>query len=418
MPENIGLMFIGLGGAIGSTVAAGVESMRNGLSPALGMLTETGLMPAVGPQDSAQGRPPLIRDALELPRLEHLRFSGWDLRPDSVYDAAKRERIVPEKMVDALQKQLSEVKPLGGIVFKEGAARRIGSEEATYSNLRAAADAIRSDIQAFRKSAGVSRVVIVDLSPTRPLPSESPAHKSLDKFEAALQGLDASITSNMLYMYAALMEGCPFVNFTPNVVEVEAMRELAAKMRVPFAGRDGKTGQTFIKTVLAPGFRERQLHVRGWYSANILGNEDGKALSNPRACETKILSKASVLDNMLGYPVVGENGESSHVVSILYYPPRGDEKEAWDSIDLEGFLGQKMQMKVNFLCKDSILAAPLVVDLARMADWGHRQGDHGVLEYLSMYFKSPHPDSHGNIVHDFFRQVDMFHRRLLRRSQA
>lgn len=408
MAENLGVMLIGLGGAIGSTVVAGVEAMRRGLAPALGMLTETGFMPS----KAAQDRPTLIREALNLPTLDQLHFSGWDLRPHSVYEASKRERIVSEKLVTQMEEPLSAIHPLGGIVLKDGAVRRAGQAEASFGNLREATDAIRADINAFRKSAKVGRVVLVDLTPTRPFLPESPAHKGLQEFETALGGIDPSISSNMLYMYAACTEGCPYVNFTPNIVEVDSLRELAMRSHIPYAGRDGKTGQTYIKTVLAPGFRERQLRVRGWYSANILGNEDGQALSNPKACETKIVSKASVLESILGYPVVSDNGEPSHVVSILYYPPRGDEKEAWDSIDLEGFLGARVQLKLNFLCKDSILAAPLVVDLFRMAAWGHQNGDHGPLEYLSLYFKSPHPLRGGDVIHDFFRQVDLFAKRL------
>jgi myo-inositol-1-phosphate synthase len=416
MSESLGLMLIGCGGAIGSTVIAGVEAMRRNLAAPLGMLTETGRMP--GPGYSSQAQRPLIRDTLNLAKLDQIHLGGWDLRADTMFTASQREQIVPEKLVSKLEEPLSQLRPFGGIVSRGSDIRRVGQGETHFNSLRQAADAIRGDIQAFRKANNVGRVVLVDLTPTRPAVAPSAAHKSIKEFEAALEGTDPSITSNMLYMYAALKEGCPFINFTPNVVEVDALKELAEQARVGYAGRDGKTGQTYLKTVLAPAFRERQLHVRGWYSANILGNEDGKALSNPNACETKIISKASVLESILGYPVVAENGENSHVVSILYYPPRGDEKEAWDSIDLEGFLGQRLQLKINFLCKDSILAAPLVIDLARMAAWGHQHGDAGSLDYLSLYFKSPHPTATEGIVHDFFHQVDMFARRVTRNNRA
>ena len=266
---------------------------------------------------------------------------------------------------------------------------------------------IRANIKEFKETNGLKTVVLVDLTPTTPIPADNVTHHSLKHFEDALEKGDSSISANMLYFYAACREGCPYVNFTPNLVEIDSLRALAVECKVPFAGRDGKTGQTFVKTVLAPAFRERELRVRGWFSGNILGNSDGKALSDPAACKTKLISKTSVLDSILGYPVVSESGEPTHIVSILYYPPRGDAKESWDSIDLEGFLGARMQLKLNFLCKDSILAAPLVIDLVRFAALAIRRGESGALDYLAMFFKSPLVRDDNSVQHDFFEQARM-----------
>jgi myo-inositol-1-phosphate synthase len=298
------------------------------------------------------------------------------------------------------------MKPMEGVLYSGGVAKGAWGER-KFKTPRAATNAIRDDIKAFRNANGLKRVVIVDLTPTTPIPPDSPAHHSLKHFEEGLDSGDVAITANMLYFYSACKEGCSYVNFTPNQVEVDSLRSLAAECKTPFAGRDGKTGQTFIKTVLAPGFRERQLRVRGWFSGNILGNADGKALADPAACKTKLISKTAVLDSILGYPVVSETGEPTHIVSIIYYPPRGDAKESWDSIDLEGFLGARMQLKMNFLCKDSILAAPLVIDLARFAAFANRRGESGALDYLSMFFKSPVVGDEQRVQHDFFDQTRM-----------
>jgi myo-inositol-1-phosphate synthase len=408
-------LIIGLCGAIGSTVVAGVELMRRGLSPRAGILTERALMPRNGRlhmSDDARGGYSMAPDpsarrmiaALDMPELDQLVFSGWDVRKKSVLEAGASEHVIAGSMLQPIKDTLGAAMPLEGITVTNGVATG-GWGERKHSSLRAAAQALQSDIQEFKTKNGLKHVVLVDLSPTAPIPNDTDAHHTVRAFEKGLDSGDASITANMLYFYAACRVGCAYVNFTPNLVEVESLRALSRECKVPFAGKDGKTGQTFVKTVLAPGFRDRSLRVRGWFSGNILGNNDGKALSDPAACKTKILSKASVLDSILGYPVVSESGEPTHVISIMYYPPRGDAKESWDSIDLEGFLGTRMQLKLNFLCKDSILAAPLVIDLVRFSSLALRRGESGALDYLSMFFKSPLVSEGRAVQHDFFEQT-------------
>ncbi len=407
---TVGVMLIGLDGAIGSTVVAGTELMVRGAAPRVGMLTETARMPSVEGGASSDGSRPRVADALGLPALEDLRWTGWDVRTYSVGDAVRRERIVRPDLASMLQ-GLDGMRPLPAIRCEAGVPI-CGHGVRSHASLRAATEAIRSDIRAFREATRASEIVLVDITPTTPAPPSGPAHLSLEAFERAIDGRDPSVTANMLYFYAACEEGCGFVNFTPNSAEVPSLAELALKRGIPTAGRDGKTGQTFVKTALAPALRERHLRVRGWFSHNILGNADGKALADPSAAATKIASKVSVLDSILGYPVVSEAGEPTHVVTIHYYPPRGDEKESWDTIDLEGFLGESLQLKLNFLCKDSILAAPLVLDLVRLTAHAKRRGERGPLDYLSMFFKSPVVSAEGRVIHDFFAQQRMFERYL------
>jgi myo-inositol-1-phosphate synthase len=402
-------MLIGLDGAIGSTVVAGTELMARGMAPRIGMVTETGRMPAT--KEASNGERPLISTVLGLPPLERIRFGGWDIRSYSVAEAAAKERVVPHELASRVHDALDAIRPAEAVLCEAGAPICAhGRRE--HKTLRHAVEAIRGDIHAFREASGARDIVIVDVTPTAPAPHPSAAHDDLGRFEAALEGHDISITPNMLYFYAACQERCPYVNFTPNPTEVPSLARLAVERRVPYAGRDGKTGQTFVKTALAPALRERQLHIRGWYSTNILGNGDGRALADPAAAATKIATKSSVLDSILGYPVVSESGEPTHVVAIHYYPPRGDAKESWDNIDLEGFLGSPMQLKLNFLCRDSILAAPLVLDLARLAAHARKRDEAGALDYLSMFFKSPIPAAGRDVIHDFFEQVDMFERYL------
>ncbi|WXB19943.1 inositol-3-phosphate synthase [Pendulispora albinea] len=387
-----------------STVVAGVELMAAGRAPATGMLTETGHMPEHGRlyRRHETDLAPLIRDALGLVPLDRIAFSGWDVRPASVLEAVEREKIVPYQLAQQVANRLESIKPFPAV-------RKASSEGVLQ---------LRQNIRAFREATGVSRVVVVDLTPTAPTIPISETHTSLERFEAAIEEKSPAISPGMLYFYAALQENAPYVNFTPNVNEIPALAELASKKGVPFAGRDGKSGQTFLKTVLAPGLRDRQLRVRGWFSANILGNNDGKALSDPQACATKVTSKGAALDAILGYPVTSDEGEPTHVVTIQYYPPRGDEKESWDSIDIEGFLGSVMQLKINFLCRDSILAAPLVVDLVRFIEYAHRRGEAGPQEFLGAYFKSPVFAPGQFVVHDFFEQLEAIMQKLRTWSEA
>lgn len=401
----------GLNGAIGGTLAAGLESMAQGLRKPVGIRTETAQMPKDGSwvPEATKGCA-LVRDALGLVPLDGLRISGWDLDTSPVVAGLRRNQIVESDLIRAIEGPLSKLTPRPGVAWTNSGWSRDGGR---LASARQATDSIRRDIDHFRRETGAERVVVVNGMPTAPPIEQDPALGSLAAFEAALDSSSPALTASMLYFYAACREGCAHVNFTPNAVEVPALHELALNSRVPFVGRDGKTGQTFLKTVLAPAFRSRGLVVRGWFSTNILGNTDGLALSDPRSCRTKVESKLAALEQILGYPVVSESGEPAHVVSIHYYPTRGDAKEAWDNIDLLGFLDTPMQLKVNFLCKDSVLAAPLIVDLVRFAAHAHQRGEAGVLRYLSIYFKSPiFATTDPRVEHDFFEQDAMLARYL------
>jgi myo-inositol-1-phosphate synthase len=325
--ETIGVAIAGLNGAVASTVVAGVELIRRGLSEPIGLLSED----------------PEVSRVVRLTALDDLVFAGWDPRGEDELAAARRNAVLEEH----------ELTPAGR------ALRAIRPWPARWS-----VAAVRRDIEAFRRKHRLSRVVVVNLISTEPV---------------GRRGASA------IYARAAIEAGCPFINFTPNVAdELPALRKLAEQRGVPLAGKDGKTGQTMMKSVLAPAFRSRGLKVGGWFSTNLLGNEDGRTLNDPAAHRAKQKCKSDLLDQMLGYPV------PAHVVQIHYYPPRGDNKEAWDNIDLTGFLGKRMALKVNFLCRDSILAAPLVVDLVRFMDLAARRGEHGPQEWLSFYFKAPY----------------------------
>ena len=396
-------MTVGTRGAIGSTVAIGLEAVRRGLRSPSGIRTETARLPVNGSWVPllTRGRP-LLRDALGLAPLDGIVASGWDRSTLSLSAAARKHGVVDATLLAALDDVLPDAPPYAAVERVGGEFSRQGRP---LGSAREACDLLRRDIAAFRTSAELDEVVVVNLMPTAPPVMSDPAFETLPRFEAALESSSPVITAGMLYFYAACREGCSHINFTPNLVELPALRELAARCGVPFAGRDGKTGQTFLKTVLASAFRSRDLHVRGWFSTNILGNSDGLALSSPDALSTKVTSKLEALEQTLGYPVTSASGEPAHLVSIHYYPPRGDAKEAWDNIDLCGFLDAPMQVKVNFLCQDSALAAPLVLDLVRFAAHARRRGEAGVLDYLSGYFKTPltaQPDQ--TPEHDFFAQ--------------
>lgn len=360
----------------------------------------------------------LIRDTMNLPRLADIRVGGWDVFQGSFDDVLATHQVVSDKHCRALAgaKDVAQVYP--GWIPSEGSLRR-GSTGETAPTWRRAIEQIRSDIRAFRTLNELDHVVVVCLLPTRPSVLMESGHERAEAFEKLIDGSDVStIAPDMAYLYSAINEGCAWVNFTPNVAEIPALVELALQKGTPLAGRDGKTGQTLVKTVLAPMFRARQLKVRGWFSTNILGNRDGMALRDPAALKNKLETKASALDSILGYRVGGD--ESSHVVTIHYYQPRGDAKEAWDNIDIEGFLGAPMQVKVNFLCKDSILAAPLVIDMARLSTIALRRGDRGFLPWMGAFFKYPVVPEGQKQEHDFFKQLNAIARYLeeAKRSQA
>ena len=377
---RIGLLLVGLGGAVATTVAAGLERIRQGSGDRAGLplaaLGDTGLA------DYGQ-----------------IEVAGWDLNPDDLATAASRHRVVPPEMLAAVEDGLSAIRPWAGS-GNTAFCRNVSGDNITRANSHlGAVEQVRQDIAAHRLRTGLSRLVMVNLASVESWPDDTAAYATPERFERALQDNDPSISPAMLYAYAAIREGVPYGNFTPSLAaDIPALAALAEAHGVPVAGKDGKTGQTFLKTVLAPAFRDRALHVDGWFSTNILGNSDGLALDDPDSLRSKLRTKGSVLDDILGYRV------EDHVVHIHYYRPRGDDKEAWDNIDISGFLGGRMQVKVDFLCKDSVLAAPLVIEIARCLDLARRRGQGGAQEQLGVFFKSPSTRGGRAPEHDFFRQ--------------
>jgi myo-inositol-1-phosphate synthase len=360
--------------------------MLRGLAPRLGMLTEK----AEGAESFA--------DWLDFAPLEGLVFGGWDPAYKNAYEAAQQHRVLPPERLQAVREKLEAISAWPAVVAK---AKAEHGRLTTAVGHRAEVLVIQRNVEEFKKLNDVEQVVIVNLASTEPYLDEQEVHRTLAAFEKGLDENDPRINPAMRYFYAANLLGAPYCNFTPSLTNVPALREHAEKLGNPFAGMDGKTGQTLLKTALAPMFRVRRLHIDGWYSTNILGNNDGRVLAEPESNKTKVLSKASVLDSIVGYPV------ENHQVHIHYYKPRGDSKEAWDNIDLVGFAGIPMQMKINFLCQDSALAAPLVIDLVRLLELAKRQGEKGIQRQLSLFFKSPYAEPGAAPVHDLFKQEQL-----------
>jgi len=379
--SRLGVCIVGAGGAVASTAIAGVALMKRGLAPRIGMVTETEL-----------------GQRLACASLESLVFGGWDVRGADIFEAALRERIIPEHLLRQVEPELRAIKPWAGVVSSKFLKTVAGDHVVTAKNPREELELLARDVKDFKAAHKLDRVVIVNLTSTEKYAEVADVHRSIAAFETGLNRSDERISPAMKFLYLACKLGVPHVNFTPSLTKVPALETLAQNCGIPIAGEDGKTGQTLLKTALAPAFRVRQLQVDGWFSANILGNNDGKVLDDPESNKTKVASKLSVLDEILGYEV------SDHQVHINYYRPRGDAKEAWDSIDLVGFLGEQMQLKVNFLCKDSILAAPLVLDLVRLIDVAHRAGEHGIQHQLSLFFKAPYHADGERAVNDLFKQ--------------
>ncbi|HTA92773.1 MAG TPA: inositol-3-phosphate synthase [Polyangiaceae bacterium] len=384
--KRLGVLIIGAHGAVASTLFAGVQLMLRGLAPRLGMLTEKA------------PRVESIADWLDVAPLEGLVFGGWDPTFKNAYEAAQQHRVLPVDRLLSVREKLEAISAWPAIGAKGNANN---GRFVTANGHRAEVAAIQRNVEEFKRLNFVDQVVIVNLASTEPYLEECDVHGSLAAFERGLDESDPRINPAMRYFYAANLLGAPYCNFTPSLTNVAALREHAETLNNPFAGMDGKTGQTLLKTALAPMFRVRRLHIEGWYSTNILGNNDGRVLAEPESNKTKVLSKASVLDSIVGYPV------ENHQVHIHYYKPRGDSKEAWDNIDLVGFAGIPMQMKVNFLCQDSALAAPIVIDLVRLLDVAKRQGEKGIQRQLSLFFKSPYTEPGTTPVHDLFKQEQL-----------
>lgn len=353
-----------------------------------------------------EGRSPLIKDFVPLADLNDVVFGGWDIFEDNCYEAAKTAGVLEPALLESIKDELSAIKPMPAVFDRHYVKRLDGPNVKKGKNKKDLANQLIEDIRKFKAANHCDRLVLVWCGSTEIFMEEAPVHQSLAAFEKGLEASDPAIPSSMIYAYAAIHEGLPYANAAPNLsADVPALMELAQKTGSPLVGKDLKTGQTLMKTIIAPGLKSRLLGVEGWYSTNILGNRDGEVLDDPESFKTKEESKKSVLDYILQpdlYP--GLYDDIHHVVRINYYKPRGDAKEGWDNIDLTGWLGYKMQLKVNFLCRDSILAAPIVLDVALFLDLAKRAGMSGIQEWLSFYFKSPMHAKGLYPEHDLFIQ--------------
>jgi myo-inositol-1-phosphate synthase len=400
---KLGVMVVGLG-AVATTFIAGVEAVRKGLAKPIGSLTQMGTIRLGKRTDN---NAPLIKDFVPLASLDDMVFTGWDIYEDNVYEAASTAKVLEKDLLEELKPFLEAIKPLPAVFDQYYVKRLNGTNVKKGKNKKDLAEQVRADIQAFKKT--VDRVVMIWCGSTEIFMDPAPVHDSVASFEKGLEESDINIAPSMIYAYAALKEGVPFANGAPNLtVDLPVMIELARQNAAPICGKDFKTGQTLIKTVLAPSFKARMLGVSGWYSTNILGNRDGEVLDDPESFKTKEESKLGVLEYILQPDLYPElYGDIYHKVRINYYPPRGDNKEGWDNIDIFGWLGYPMQIKVDFLCRDSILAAPIALDLVLFLDLAKRTpelANLGIQEWLSFYLKSPMTPEGLYPEHDLFIQ--------------
>ena len=401
---RLGVLIVGLG-AVSTTLIAGVELAKRGIAEPIGSLTQMGTI-RLGKR--TDGRSPLIREFAPLAKLEDIVFGAWDPFPDDAYVAAQRAGVLESgRHLEAISEALREVRPMAA-AFDNEYVKRIDADNTLHTiDKRSMLNAIREDINRFREDKQVDRLVMLWAASTEIFLEPGPTHASIEAFEAAIDANDHTIAPSMLYAYAALQEGVPFCNGAPNLtVDNPVLRTYATVHNVPISGKDFKTGQTLIKTVLGPMLKARMLGLKGWYSTNILGNRDGEVLDDPDNFKTKEESKLGVLEHILDaekFPAL--YGDVYHKVRINYYPPRGDNKEGWDNIDLFGWLGYPMQLKVDFLCRDSILAAPLALDLVLFSDLAARAGMGGIQEWLSFYYKAPMVAPGLYPEHDLFIQL-------------
>ena len=400
---KLGVLLPGMG-AVASTFLAGCFLTRRGLAQPVGSLTQLGTIRLGKRTDD---RVPAIKDFVPLASLDDLVFGGWDVFPSNALESAREAAVLEERHLAPVAAELEAVRPMRAAFYPEDVKRLHGTHVKQASNKAEMVEQLRDDIRTFKKEQGVDRVVAVWCGSTERYVEPTEAHQSIAKFERALEKDDPSITGSALYAWACMKEGVPFANGAPNLsVDFPAAFALAQDMSVPICGKDFKTGQTLMKTILAPAFKARALGLHGWFSTNILGNRDGEVLDDPENFRTKEVSKLGVLEHVLEpkrYPSL--YGDIHHKVRIEYYPPRGDSKEGWDNIDIFGWLGYPMQIKIDFLCRDSILAAPLVLDLALFLDLGARAGLSGIQEWLSFYFKSPMTPEGLYPEHDLFIQL-------------
>jgi myo-inositol-1-phosphate synthase len=400
---KLGVLLPGLG-AVATTTIAGVLLTRKGLAEPTGSLTQLATIRLGKRTDE---RTPYIRDFLPLASLDQIVFGGWDIFPEDTYAAAAHAEVLESRHLDPIKDEMSKIKPMKGVFHPEYVKRLNGTHVKEGTNKAELVEQLRKDIRDFKKDNGCDRVVAVWCGSTEIWIDPTDVHETIASFEKGLQDSDPAISNAQMYGWACLLEGVPYANGAPHMsVDFPAAYELAREKQVPICGKDFKTGQTLMKTILAPGFKARMLGLRGWFSTNILGNRDGEVLDDPDSFKSKEVSKLGVLDYILQpklYPKL--YGDLYHKVRINYYPPRGDAKEGWDNIDVVGWLGYPMQIKVDFLCRDSILAAPLVLDLALLMDLAQRAGMSGIQEWLSFYFKSPTVPPELYPEHDLFIQL-------------
>ncbi len=400
---KLGILIPGLG-AVATTLIAGVASINKGFSKPIGSVSQ---LSRIRLGKRTENRNPLIKDFVPLAKLEDVVFGGWDVYEDNVYEAASKAQVLEQGQLDSVKAELEAIQPMKAVFDRNFVKNLDGTHIKSEKTRRELADAVQRDIREFKEKNGLDRIVLVWCGSTERYIETNEAFSTLAKLEEALDNDDQRIPPSMIYCYAALKEGAPYVNGAPNLTcDVPAIVELAHENGVAIAGKDFKTGQTLMKTIVAPGLQARALGVEGWFSTNILGNRDGLVLDDPENFKTKEVSKLSVLEEILDAKKNPElYGDLYHKVRINYYPPHGDNKESWDNIDIFGWLGYKMQIKINFLCRDSILAAPVALDLALFIDLAQRAGMSGIQEWLSFYLKSPQTAPGLPPEHDIFKQL-------------
>src|SRR5213076_2889090 len=395
---KLGVLLVGLG-AVSTTFIAGVEAIKKGVASPIGSLTQMGTI-RLGKR--TENRSPLIKDFVPLANLNDLVFGAWDIFPDSAFEAAMHAGVLEKELLAKLKKPLQKIKPMKAVFDQEYVKRLSGTNVKRGKNKLELANQLIEEIAEFKRRHKCARLVMIWAASTEIFLKPHTVHRDLKSFEQAMRANHRGVAPSMIYAYAALKSGVPFANGAPNLtVDLPVMMDLANRNGLPVCGKDFKTGQTLMKTILAPGLKSRMLGLHGWYSTNILGNRDGEVLDDPESFKTKEESKMSVLEHILQpklYPNLYK--DFYHKVRINYYPPRADNKESWDNIDIFGWLGYPMQITVNFLCRDSILAAPIVLDLALFMDFAHRAGMSGIKEWLSFYWKSPQHDASVYPEHD------------------
>jgi myo-inositol-1-phosphate synthase len=400
---KLGVLIPGIG-AVSTTFIAGVEAIKRGMAVPVGSLTQ---LATIRLGKRTDNRSPMIKDFVPLAGLNDLVFGGWDIYEDTAYEAAANARVLDAPQLEKLKEPLSAIKPMKAVFDQEYVKRINGPNVKEGRTKMDKAEMLLEDIRNFQESSGVSRSVMIWCGSTEVFHRPAAVHQTLKDFECGLMKNDPEIAPSQIYAYAALKSGIPFANGAPNLTtDMPALLELARERNIPVCGKDFKTGQTFMKTLIAPGLKARMLGLSGWFSTNILGNRDGEVLEDPGSFKSKEETKLSVLDQILQPKLHPElYKDFYHAVRINYYPPRGDSKEGWDNIDIFGWLGYPMQIKIDFLCRDSILAAPLVLDLVLFMDLAQRSGMRGIQEWLSFYFKAPMHAPGLYPEHDIFIQL-------------